>query len=187
MGSGQVGEGTGAGQEGVYRQGAGEAHGALEQVAGDGGRGGQALAQPQGGVAKVARHHDPLGQGAAGGPAQQGRAFFQRPEHRRRRHGHGQLDDQGAGGVVGVAGEEVGQHGAHPGGGAAVERAQQPRREEHGAVPQVHVALHGGGDLDDQSHHGTQGGHQGGQHQLAKVFHAVYTPRPQSAKRGVER
>ncbi|SCH47182.1 Uncharacterised protein [uncultured Clostridium sp.] len=61
-----------------------------------------------------------------------------------------------------VAGEKVRQHGTYAGGGPAVEWAQNPGGEKNGTVSQVDIALHGGGNLDDQGHDGTQGGKEGG-------------------------
>ena len=50
---------------------------------------------------------------------------------------------------------------------SAPPRAEDPAAQQHDAVTQIHIALHGGGNLDDQGHDGTQGGKEGSQHQLA--------------------
>ncbi len=120
------------GQRAVDQCGGDQAEDRLDDIARNGGGGGQPLAQPQTGVAKVAGHQDgaarpgPLAAWAAGS----------QPVPRRRRarkiraaaKAMTELDDQGAGGVVGIAGEQVGQHGANPGGGPAVQRGPAPRR-----------------------------------------------------------
>jgi len=50
-----------------------------------------------------------------------------------------------------IAQQQIGQHGANTAGSGAPPRAQQPAAQQYEAVAQIHIAVHGGGDLH---HHG---------------------------------
>ena len=50
---------------------------------------------------------------------------------------------------MGIACENIRQHGAYAGGQRAIERRKQEAAEQHHAVPQVHVAVHGRRDGND--------------------------------------
>lgn len=76
----------------------------------------------------------------------------------RRGDRHRELDDERAGGIVRIA-QQVGEHRARgPPPAPPYHGPQHPRREQHGAVAEVDVALHGRGHLDDHRHHGAEGG-----------------------------
>ena len=88
-------------QNHCQRHADGHARDALHDVAGNTGSCRQSLAQNQGGVEEVAHHHDDLAYGSA--DQQGGLTPTHGPEDQRRRQGIHALDNQGAGGIVGVA------------------------------------------------------------------------------------
>ena len=154
----------------VDRDAGGNAEHALHEVAGNGRRRGQTLAEPQARIAEVAEDHDDLRRRAADELRRQLAAALPHGlKNIRRGDRHRELDDERAGGIVRIA-QQVGEHRAEARRRAAVPRPQHPRREQHGAVAEVDVALHGRGHLDDHRHHGAEGGEQRREDQLTQ-FH----------------
>ena len=145
-------------QQHSQRKADGDTGDPLNDIAGNTGGRRQTLAQDHGGVGKIAQDHDGLPHDAADQhgslPATQG------PEDQRRYQGVKTLNDQGAGGVVAVAAEQIHQHGADTGRRRAIPRPQQPTGEQHEAVAQIHIAVDGGRDLNDAGSHIDKGGHQ---------------------------
>ena len=137
-----------------------ETHGALHQIAGDTGRSADALTQQQCGVAEVAGHHDDLTDEAADQSAHG--ALAEGLEDQGAYQRHQTLNDQGAGGVVAVAQQQVRQHGPDPAGRTAPPGTQQPPAQQHEAVAQIHEAVHGGGDLHHHRSHAGQCRQHGG-------------------------
>ena len=145
-----------------------QTHSALHQIAGNAGRGADALAQQQRGIAEVTRHHDDLADHAA--DQRTHRALAEGLEHQRAHQRHQTLDDQRARRIVAVAQQQIGQHGADTARRGAPPRAQQPAAQQHKAVTQIYKAVHRGGDLHHHRGHTGQRRQHGGHYHRSDLF-----------------